>query len=99
LYTYSVVWLLMAVGTMLLGTLRGHKALYRGGLALLALVILKIFFVDMAGLTGLLRALSFMGLGLSLLGLAFVHQYLGRRSGDTSASAAASGTDPGQPTP
>ena len=98
LYTYSVVWLLMAVGTMLLGTLRGHKALYGGGLFLLALVILKIFFVDMAGLTGLLRALSFMGLGLSLLGLAFVHQYLGRRSGATPA-AASSGTDPGQAAP
>ena len=97
LYTYSVVWLLMAVGTMLLGTLRGHEVLYRGGLVLLALVILKIFFVDMAGLTGLLRALSFMGLGLSLLGLAFVHQYLGRRSGDTPASV--SGTGPGQPGP
>ncbi len=96
LYTYSVVWLLMAVGTMLLGTLRSHKALYRGGLVLLALVILKIFFVDMAGLTGLLRALSFMGLGLSLLGLAFVHQYLGRRTGDTPA---ASSPEPGQSTP
>ncbi len=81
LYTYSVVWLLMAVATMLLGTLRGRLALYRGGLVLLVLVILKIFFVDMGGLTGLLRALSFMGLGLSLLGLAFAHQYLARRAG------------------
>ncbi|WP_373051538.1 DUF2339 domain-containing protein [Thioalkalivibrio sp.] len=79
LYSYSAVWLLMAVGTMVLGILRGRSALYRGGLALLLLVILKIFFVDMAGLTGLLRAVSFMGLGLSLLGLAFLHQYLGRR--------------------
>jgi uncharacterized membrane protein len=81
LYTYSVVWMLMAVGTMLLGTLYGRLAVYRAGLTLLALVILKIFFVDMGGLTGLLRALSFMGLGLSLLGLAFAHQYLGRRAG------------------
>ena len=97
LYTYSVVWLLMAVGTMLLGILRGRKALYRGGLVLLGLVILKIFFVDMAGLTGLLRALSFLGLGLSLLGLAFVHQYLGRRSGGAPASALA--PDSGQSTP
>jgi uncharacterized membrane protein len=83
LYTYSVVWMLMAVGTMLLGTLYGRLAVYRAGLTLLALVILKIFFVDMGGLTGLLRALSFMGLGLSLLGLAFAHQYLGRRAGGT----------------
>jgi uncharacterized membrane protein len=81
LYTYSAVWLLMAVAAMLLGTLRGRLRLYRGGLILLVLVILKIFFVDMGGLTGLLRALSFMGLGLSLLGLAFAHQYLARRAG------------------
>ena len=81
LYTYSAVWLLMAVAAMLLGTLRGRLGLYRGGLVLLVLVILKIFFVDMGGLTGLLRALSFMGLGLSLLGLAFAHQYLARRVG------------------
>ncbi len=81
LYSYSIAWLLMAVATMLLGTLRGQVAWYRGGLALLTLVILKIFFVDMGELTGLLRALSFMGLGLSLLGLAFAHQYLGRRAG------------------
>ena len=86
LYTYSAVWLLMAVAAMLLGTLRGHLGLYRGGLVLLVLVILKIFFVDMGGLTGLLRALSFMGLGLSLLGLAFAHQYLARRAGDTLAT-------------
>ncbi len=82
LYSYSAVWLLMAVGTMVLGILRDQTALYRGGLVLLLLVILKIFFIDMAGLTGLLRAVSFMGLGLSLLGLAFLHQYLGRRGGD-----------------
>jgi uncharacterized membrane protein len=83
LYTYSVVWLAMAVGIMLAGTWRGASAVYRGGLVLLALVIAKIFFVDMAGLTGLLRALSFLGLGLSLLGLAFVHQYLGRKLRDS----------------
>lgn len=78
LYTYSAVWLLMAVGTMVLGILRGQTVLYRGGLLLLLLVILKIFFIDMGGLTGLLRAVSFMGLGLALLGLAFLHQRLGR---------------------
>ncbi len=81
LYTYSVIWLVMAMGVMIVGTLRGARAVYRGGLALLVLVIVKIFFVDMGGLTGLLRSLSFMGLGLSLLALAFLHQYLGRTLG------------------
>ncbi|AHE98956.1 DUF2339 domain-containing protein [Thioalkalivibrio paradoxus] len=87
LYTYSVAWLAMAVPAMLVGTLRRRKALYRGGMVLLLAVVLKIFVVDMGGLTGLLRALSFMGLGLSLLGLAFVHQYLDRKGVARPASA------------
>lgn len=38
------------------------------------LVIGKIFLFDMADLEGLLRVASFMGLGLSLLGLAYLYQ-------------------------
>ncbi|KTG17244.1 MULTISPECIES: DUF2339 domain-containing protein [unclassified Guyparkeria] len=79
LYTYSAVWLLMAMAALLTGIVRENRNLYRGGMALLTLVILKIFLVDMSGLTGLLRAVSFMGLGLSLLALAYVHQLLARR--------------------
>ena len=79
LYSYSAVWLLMAMVALLTGIVKGYRALYRGGLALLTLVIVKIFLVDMSGLTGLLRAVSFMGLGLSLLALAYVHQLLARR--------------------
>ena len=37
-------------------------------------VIAKIFLIDMSGLQGLWRVASFMGLGLSLLGLAWLHQ-------------------------
>ena len=43
-------------------------------MALLLVVIAKIFIIDMADLEGLLRVASFMGLGLSLLGLAYLHQ-------------------------
>lgn len=76
LYTYSIVWLLMAVGALLLGSWRLGKRCYQGGLVLLALVIVKIFLIDMAGLDGLLRVASFMGLGLALLAVAFLHQKL-----------------------
>ena len=55
---------------------------YPIGLAMLALVIAKIFIVDMADLVGLMRVASFLGLGLSLLGLAFLHQRFAP-SGDT----------------
>ena len=78
LYTYSAAWLVMAMAALLAGMRQDNRAVYRGGLALLTLVIGKIFLVDMAGLTGLLRAASFMGLGLSLLALAYLHQVLGR---------------------
>lgn len=74
LYTYSVVWMLMAIAGVLLGTQWRIKDLYKAGMALLTLVIAKIFLVDMAGLDGLWRVAAFMGLGLSLLGLAWLYK-------------------------
>ena len=78
LYTYSIVWLVMAVITMLLAASRSSRMFYRAGMVLLLVVIGKIFIIDMADLEGLLRVASFMGLGLSLLGLAYLYQKLGR---------------------
>jgi uncharacterized membrane protein len=74
LYTYSIVWLIMAVAGILGGIRRFGHGCYRGGLALLGLVIAKLFLVDMADLTGLLRVASFMGMGLALLALGYLHQ-------------------------
>ncbi|MCB1669476.1 MAG: DUF2339 domain-containing protein [Gammaproteobacteria bacterium] len=74
LYTYTIVWLLVAILALLLGALRSGKQVYQGGMALLLLVVAKIFLVDMADLEGLLRVTAFMGLGLSLLGLAYLYQ-------------------------
>lgn len=82
LYSYSVVWLILALGAIFasdwwLGA-ASHRAkvVYRGGMALLGLVILKLFLVDMSDLEGLLRVASFMGLGLALLGIAYLHKRL-----------------------
>ncbi|MCY0964057.1 DUF2339 domain-containing protein [Parathalassolituus penaei] len=77
LYTYSVVWLLMAAAALVLGSWVQRRGLYRAGMALLLLVVAKLFLIDMAGLTGLWRVASFMGLGLALLALAWLHQRLG----------------------
>jgi uncharacterized membrane protein len=74
LYTYSIIWLLMAIAAILAGTSWRVRDLYKAGMALLAVVIAKIFMVDMSDLEGLLRVASFMGLGLSLLGLAWLHR-------------------------
>ena len=74
LYTYSIVWLLMSVGCILGGALKSNQAIYKAGLVLLGLVVAKLFIVDLSGLDGLLRIASFMGLGLSLLALYYLHQ-------------------------
>lgn len=77
LYTYSAVWLAIALGLLLGGRWRLGSGAYRAGLGLLGLVIAKVFLVDLSDLDGLLRVASFMGLGLSLLGVAYLHQRLG----------------------
>jgi uncharacterized membrane protein len=74
LYTYSVVWMLMAVVTILMAARRASKPIYQAGMGLLMLVIAKIFLVDMSDLEGLLRVASFLGLGLALLGIAYLYQ-------------------------
>ena len=84
LYSYSVVGLLMAVTAMLTATRWRLPGLYRAGLGLLAGVTAKIFLIDMSGLQGLWRVASFMGLGPSLLGLAWLHQRM--QAGDRNAA-------------
>ena len=74
IYTYSAVWLILAVATILIASRRQLPLAYKGGMALLMAVIAKLFLFDMAGLEGLLRVASFMGLGLSLLALAYLYQ-------------------------
>ncbi len=79
LYTYSVVWLLMASAALLLGSWLQKTSLYKAGMGLLLVVVAKLFLIDMSDLTGLWRVASFMGLGLVLLALAWLHQRLNRK--------------------
>ncbi|PHI36102.1 hypothetical protein CBQ28_15665 [Pseudoalteromonas sp. GCY] len=74
LYTYSIVWLLISTVLIFVAKRIEHKVLINAGFAGLAIVILKAFVVDMANLEGLLRALSFIGLGLCLVGIGWLFQ-------------------------
>ncbi|MET3999924.1 DUF2339 domain-containing protein [Marinobacterium sp. MBR-109] len=76
LYTYSAVWLLLASVALLGGSWLRSRTFYRSGMALLLVVVAKLFLIDMSDLTGLWRVASFMGLGLGLLALAWLHQRL-----------------------
>ncbi|MFL1485412.1 DUF2339 domain-containing protein [Marinobacter sp. LN3S78] len=85
LYTYSIVGMGYAIAAILWSIRRNSEWLHKGGMALLGVVIAKIFLVDMSGLQGLWRVAAFMGLGLALLGLAWMY----RRTRKTEGPAAA----------
>jgi len=65
----SGAWLAAAVALLLAGVRMPDKALRLAGLGLLTATILKVFLIDAAELEGVLRILSFLGLGLALIGI------------------------------
>jgi uncharacterized membrane protein len=77
LYTYSIVWLIFGVALLAMGFLRGAAALRHAGMALVCVVVAKVFLIDMAGLQGLLRVFSFLGLGAALVGLGYAYRRFG----------------------
>lgn len=77
LYTYSIVWLLFGVALLALGFARGTAALRHAGMVLVCIVVGKVFLIDMAGLQGLLRVFSFLGLGAALIGLGYAYRRFG----------------------
>ncbi|MFL6862530.1 MAG: DUF2339 domain-containing protein, partial [Allosphingosinicella sp.] len=68
-YGYSLAGLLLSIA-LLLGGIRGRdKAVRVAGLALLTATTIKVFLVDAGALEGVLRILSFLVLGLALIGI------------------------------
>jgi uncharacterized membrane protein len=72
LYTYTVALLLASVALLFIAFWRRSNLLRQVAVAGVTLTIAKVFLVDMAGLAGLYRVASFLGLGLSLAGLAWI---------------------------
>ena len=75
-YAYSLAWLAFAGVALALGLVRRNVWLRRLGLIGIGLVIGKVFLSDMAELNGVLRALSFLGLGGALVGLGYAYRRL-----------------------
>jgi uncharacterized membrane protein len=73
IYSYSVAWLLFGLVLLLLGTWRDAKQVRIASLIVMLLTVGKVFLYDAAELEGLLRVFSFLGLGLSLLGLSWFY--------------------------
>ncbi|MCP3731978.1 DUF2339 domain-containing protein [Sphingomonas sp. MG17] len=78
-YGYSAALLLLALGWLAAGIRSEARDLRVAGLVLLTVVTLKVFLVDAAALDGVLRILSFLGLGIALIGISWVYgRFLGR---------------------
>ena len=73
-YAYSAAWLGLGVALLAAGVVSGRASLRYGSLAVLLLAVGKVFLLDTRHLDGLLRAGSFLGLGLTLMVLGYVYQ-------------------------
>jgi uncharacterized membrane protein len=73
-YAYSLAWVLFGLVLLAVGVLRGSQLARYASLAVMLLSVAKVFLYDMSILGDLYRVLSFLGLGVSLLVLAYVYQ-------------------------
>ncbi len=73
-YTYSAVWLLYGAALFVAGLRLDNKALRIASLAIFMLTVAKAFLFDMSNMTGIFRALSFLGLGAALIGVGYLYQ-------------------------
>ena len=76
LYSYTVAMLLSSIALLFIAFSRRSSVLRRFAVIGIAITIAKVFLIDMSGLAGLVRVASFLGLGLSLAGLAWVNRQM-----------------------
>lgn len=81
LYSYTVALMLLGAALLYQAIARRSDTLRRIAMAVIALTIAKVFLIDASGLTGLTRVFSFLALGLSLAGLAWLNRWAAGRQG------------------
>ncbi len=75
-WSYSVALLVIGIALLGFGLLRDSRFARLASAVYLVLAVLKVFIIDLANLEGVMRALSFIGLGLVLIGIGLVYQRL-----------------------
>lgn len=75
-YAYSAIWLIYGAALLGMGLRFNNAAMRYASLAVVSLTVLKVFLFDMSTLTGILRVLSFFGLGIVLLAVGWLYQRL-----------------------
>ena len=75
----SIIYALTALAWIIFGFIRRFVFIRRFGLALAIFAVIKLFLLDLSGLTQGFRILSYFALGISLIGISFVYQYFSKR--------------------
>lgn len=76
LYALSVAWIGFALALLTAGIRYRSAVLRQAAFGVLLLATLKVFLIDLAGLSGLQQAGSFIGLGLALIAIGLAYQRL-----------------------
>lgn len=82
LYTYTVALLLAGGGLLYQAIARRSVLLRRLAMAVIGITVAKVFLIDASGLSGLTRVFSFLALGLSLAGLAWLNRWAAGQGAD-----------------
>ena len=65
--SFSILWTLLALGAMVVATRRALRPVWLAGAALMGVVVVKLFLVDLSGIGTVERIVSFIGVGLLML--------------------------------
>jgi uncharacterized membrane protein len=85
LYSYTVALLILGAVLLWQAIARQSVPLRRVAMGVIGLTVAKVFLIDASGLSGLTRVFSFLALGLSLAGLAWLNRWAALRSGGETA--------------
>ena len=70
--SFSVFWTLLALGGMVFANRRRIRSLWVCGAALLAVVVVKLFLIDLQKIGGVERIVSFLGVGVLMLVIGYL---------------------------
>ncbi len=83
LYTYTITLLLIGAGLFYTSLARKDAFLRKAGLIVIGLAVAKVFLIDISELSGLIRVFSFLLLGFSMAGLAWLNRWAASQTDQT----------------
>lgn len=94
----SIFWAVLALATMLLATRRAQRIVWLVGAALLAVVVAKLFLIDLSRVGSIERIVSFVVVGVLMLVIGYFSPLPPPKDDDKDAAPAAAAHSPGNPT-